>query len=467
MAAAFGRRLQSSLEPEPHVPAGRSAGGEDDAMAENLVDMLKIALNRTFVGDVAKHLRESGTTIRSALDAAVPALVAELLQQSGTPTGAADIQRRVNDPQIDIGLTGNIGSWLDDGPRMAGLLSQGSSLVSWLFGNRTGHVAEAVGLASGMKISSASTLLALATPAVFALLKSYLSQNRIDAGGLTSLLAGQRDNLRTQLDDGVSRALGSASPAALLGGLAASVSGSAATAVARVADTGRNVPRGAGQTANAAYAAAGDVPAEAPARPIVRRPWLWGTLAGVAAVLIFFFSYWTAPVEQAVQTSRTARSAQNLATSVSRVVKALDLPGGVKLDVTAGGFVDTLTTFLNSKDVTLNRSFTFDELQFDPGSARLSPISKPQLEQLAAVLKAYRTVLISVAGHTDNAGDPSANLRLSAQRAAAVKQALVGQGVAPARVTDEGFGSERPIASNDTENGRAKNRRVELVVVKR
>jgi outer membrane protein OmpA-like peptidoglycan-associated protein len=48
-----------------------------------------------------------------------------------------------------------------------------------------------------------------------------------------------------------------------------------------------------------------------------------------------------------------------------------------------------------------------------------------------------------------------------------VKQALVGQGVAAARVTDEGFGSERPIASNDTENGRAKNRRVELVVVKR
>ena len=430
-------------------------------MAENLVDMLKIALNRTFVGDVAKHLRESGTTIRSALDAAVPALVAELLQQSGTPAGAAAIQRRVNDPQIDIGLTGNIGGWLDDGLRMAGLLSQGSSLVSWLFGNRTGHVAEAVGLASGMKISSASTLLALATPAVFALLKRYLSQNRIDAGGLTSLLAGQRDNLQTQLDDGVSRALGSASPAALLAGLAASVSGSAATAVARAADT---EPR---QTTNAAYPAAGDVPAEAPVRPIVRRPWLWGTLAAVAAVLIFFFSYWTVPVEPPARTSRTARSALNLATSVSRVVKALDLPDGMKLDVTAGGFVDTLTTFLKSKDVTLNRSFTFDELQFDPGSARLSPVSKPQLEQLAAVLKAYRTVLISVAGHTDNSGDPSANLRLSAQRAAAVKEALVGQGVAAARVTDEGFGSERPIASNDTEDGRTKNRRVELVVVKR
>jgi outer membrane protein OmpA-like peptidoglycan-associated protein len=206
---------------------------------------------------------------------------------------------------------------------------------------------------------------------------------------------------------------------------------------------------------------AGDVPTAAPARPAARRSWLWGTLAALAAALIFFFSYRTAPVEH------TARTAQNLASSVTRAVKALDLPGGMKIDVTAGGFVDTLTTFLNSRDVTLNRSFTFDELEFDPGSARLSPVSHAQLQQLAAVLKAYRTVLISVAGHTDNIGSASANLRLSAQRAAAVKQALVGQGVAATRVADEGFGSERPITTNDTEDGRAKNRRVELVVLKR
>jgi outer membrane protein OmpA-like peptidoglycan-associated protein len=344
---------------------------------------------------------------------------------------------------------------------MAGLLSQGSSLVSWLFGTRTGNVAEAIASASGMAMSSASTLLALATPAVFALLKRYLSQNRLDAGGLAGLLAGQRDNLRTQLDDGVSRALGAGSPAALLAGLAAGVTGSAPAVAGRTADAARGVGRGARQTATAAVAVADDVSAEAPAPPAARRSWLWGTLAALAAALIFFFSYWTAPVEH------TARTAQHFASSVTRAVKALDLPGGMKIDVTAGGFVDTLTTFLNSKDVTLNRSFTFDELQFDPGSARLSPVSHAQLEQLAAVLKAYRTVLISVAGHTDNTGDASTNLRLSAQRAAAVKQALVGQGVAATRVSDEGFGSERPIATNDTEDGRARNRRVELVVLKR
>ncbi|HEY1334136.1 MAG TPA: DUF937 domain-containing protein, partial [Myxococcaceae bacterium] len=206
-------------------------------MAENLVDMLQIALSRTFAGDVAKHLGESGTTTRSALGAAVPALLAGLLQHGATPAGAAELQRRVTDPQIDIGLTGNVGSWLADGPKMAGLLSQGSGLLSWLFGSRTGAVAEAVGSASGMTIASASTLLSLAAPAVFALLKRYLSQNRLDAGGLSGLLAGQRDNLRGQMDERVGRALGVATPAALLASFASGMTERAAVGAARVTAT--------------------------------------------------------------------------------------------------------------------------------------------------------------------------------------------------------------------------------------
>jgi outer membrane protein OmpA-like peptidoglycan-associated protein len=82
------------------------------------------------------------------------------------------------------------------------------------------------------------------------------------------------------------------------------------------------------------------------------------------------------------------------------------------------------------------------------------------------MLKAYPNVAVNVAGHTDNTGDPTANKRLSAERAAAVKQTLVTMGVAGARITDEGLGPDKPIASNDTEEGRAKNRRVELLVTK-
>jgi outer membrane protein OmpA-like peptidoglycan-associated protein len=147
-------------------------------------------------------------------------------------------------------------------------------------------------------------------------------------------------------------------------------------------------------------------------------------------------------------------------------MKALELPGGAKIQVSAGGFVDSLNAFLSSSGAGAPGTFTFDDLHFETGSATLSKASDTQLAQLAAVLKAYPKATISVRGHTDNTGDSGANKKLSADRAAAVKQALVERGVSAAQVESEGHGSEQPIASNDSEAGRARNRRVELIVVK-
>ena len=73
------------------------------------------------------------------------------------------------------------------------------------------------------------------------------------------------------------------------------------------------------------------------------------------------------------------------------------------------------------------------------------------------------TLRVEVAGHTDNAGSPEANQRLSQERAQAVMAALVGRGIKADRLTAKGYGQTTPIADNRTEEGRAKNRRVELV----
>ena len=109
-------------------------------MAEDLVDMLQATLNTTFAAGVAKHLGEPEATTRSAVYAAVPALVTGLLRQASTPSGAPELERLVTDPAIDADLTSDIAAWLDDGPKTASLLSQGSALLSWLFGGRTGSV---------------------------------------------------------------------------------------------------------------------------------------------------------------------------------------------------------------------------------------------------------------------------------------------------------------------------------------
>lgn len=103
-------------------------------------------------------------------------------------------------------------------------------------------------------------------------------------------------------------------------------------------------------------------------------------------------------------------------------------------------------------------------IYFDTGKSEVKPESEPALEQIAALLARDPDLRLHVVGHTDNVGDVAMNMDLSRRRAVAVVQALVAKrGVAQGRMRPDGVGPLAPVASNDTEAGRAKNRRVELV----
>ena len=101
---------------------------------------------------------------------------------------------------------------------------------------------------------------------------------------------------------------------------------------------------------------------------------------------------------------------------------------------------------------------------FDAGKADVKPESAPALQEVAKLLKQNPTLKVYVVGHTDNVGALAANIDLSKRRAAAVVQALTTQfGIPAARLQPYGDGPYAPIASNETEDGRTLNRRVELV----
>ena len=101
---------------------------------------------------------------------------------------------------------------------------------------------------------------------------------------------------------------------------------------------------------------------------------------------------------------------------------------------------------------------------FATGKADLQPESRPVLKEIAETLKQHEDLKVLIEGHTDNVGKADANLALSDARAAAVKAALVSQfGIAADRVTTKGFGDTRPTVPNATPEGRAQNRRVEVV----
>jgi OmpA-OmpF porin, OOP family len=102
-------------------------------------------------------------------------------------------------------------------------------------------------------------------------------------------------------------------------------------------------------------------------------------------------------------------------------------------------------------------------INFDTGRATILPESAGILDQVAAALERSSGLKLEVAGHTDNVGTPEANHKLSEDRSKAVVAALVARGIAEARLTAKGYGQSAPVADNRTEEGRAKNRRVELV----
>lgn len=101
-------------------------------------------------------------------------------------------------------------------------------------------------------------------------------------------------------------------------------------------------------------------------------------------------------------------------------------------------------------------------LNFDTGSATLKSDSRGQLDQVAQMLASAPDLNLEVAGHTDDVGTPESNLKLSVERARSVVAELTLRGVAASRLTPKGYGQSISVADNRTEEGRAKNRRVEL-----
>ncbi|HXY47828.1 MAG TPA: OmpA family protein [Terriglobales bacterium] len=167
------------------------------------------------------------------------------------------------------------------------------------------------------------------------------------------------------------------------------------------------------------------------------RRWLWPLLAVIALLLLF----WLWPRSKSVSFN------------IEDQIKMASDKAMAALSALKRGFApQDLTSALN-----------LEIINFDTGSAQIPEYSKPFLNKAAEVIKTGpQAMVIEIDGHTDNTGDAAANLALSQQRAEAVLGYLVQQGVPASQLTAKGFGDTRPVVSNDTEEGRFRNRRIEF-----
>ncbi len=126
----------------------------------------------------------------------------------------------------------------------------------------------------------------------------------------------------------------------------------------------------------------------------------------------------------------------------------------------------TNTIRFDDKELAIGESINLKNILFDQGKAEIKATSKPELDKVVALLKANPTAEIELSGHTSSEGEASYNRSLSYKRVKACKDYIVEHGIDSGRIIAVGYGPDRPVAPNDTETNMAKNRRVEMRLVK-
>ena len=198
-------------------------------------------------------------------------------------------------------------------------------------------------------------------------------------------------------------------------------------------------------------------------------PWLLGVL--LLAILLGFWWYHshqpkvaTAPVPAPAVTSPATITSSN-GVNLGGLVD-VTLPDGTVIHIPELGVESKFLAFIKDPTKTPDKTtwFDFDRLLFDTGSATLQPQSQDQLNNIAAILKAYPAVHLTIGGYTDNTGDAAQNLKLSQDRANSVVQQLVTMGIGADRLVAKGYGEDHPVGDNSTADGRAANRRISMLV---
>ncbi len=158
----------------------------------------------------------------------------------------------------------------------------------------------------------------------------------------------------------------------------------------------------------------------------------------------------------------TAEEGKAASSSNEEVAPVYSLPDGTKIKLSANGFEGELQQLFQNG--ILNKPLTYDQVYFDTGSAKINDKSNRQIMVTAALMHAYPKINILLRGHTDNRGSATDNFQLSLARANSMGLALGALGIDTERIRVLGMGDSFPVASNNTEEGRKKNRRIEILL---
>ena len=402
-------------------------------MATSILDGVLALVTPEMKQALASRLGESPMAIQSGLGTAAAATLGGLVSKAGDSNFLNQIIGLVggSSGQNILGGLSNLGSSGPSGS-MSDIVGR---FLPMVFGGQQNQVTSLMSQRAGVSSSTASSLLETAVPLILGFLAKVHASGSLTSSSLSSMLSAEGPNLQKFLPTGF-------------------------------LDNFSSAAAGVGSRTMAAEHAM-----EERAKGM---NWM-AILAILIALLVVWFVYRalegpkvdTKPVADAASSAiNTAGNAANSGWAALGSFFKTKLPDGTELNIPQYGVENKLILFLqdSSKPVDQDTWFDFDRLLFDTGSATLQPASNEQLRNVAAILKAYPNAKINIGGYTDNTGDKAANLKLSQDRASNVMAELVTLGVASDRLEAQGYGEDHPVADNNTEEGRQKNRRISLRV---
>lgn len=402
----------------------------------DLLGLVKEQLTSTIVSKISSFLGESTENTNSALTSALPAILGGVMQKASTTQGASDLLNTIRTGGYDGSVLSNLGGLLDDVKSTSTLASLGSGLLGNLFGDKLGALSSVIANVSGIKTGSASSLLGLAAPILMNVLGKQVTSQGISTSGLASLLMSQKDAVKAGLPAGIGSILNVSALGDFLGSPKATV-----TNTFDAADDNK--------------------------KPNSWLPWLL-----LGGLLLGALYYWNScrNTEESTVAQTTTEAVATVDSAAIQVVSSLKktLSTGVELNFGEKSIENELIGFIEDKSKPVDKTtwFNFRDLRFETGSAVIDSTSMQEVRNIAEILKAY-PIDLKIGGYTDNVGKEAANQKLSADRATSVVNALVAMGIDAKRLSPEGYGSQFPVASNDTEEDRAQNRRIAVRVTKK
>jgi OmpA-OmpF porin, OOP family len=470
-------------------------------MSNNLLELLNAHLTEDVVSKIANFIGEPPKNTGSALGSALPSLLSGLIHKSSDSQGASILYNLLTQNH-DSSLLSNLGAELLGGDVTAKLANAGGGLLNSIFGNKSEGIANVVANASGISKGASTSLLGLLMPIVFAVIgKTLKSQQITTPSGLVSLLGEQDGFLKNLIPGGLAGILGTGAAAAV----ASTYSSSESTASHIVGlDKRKAEPASVVTESRAEPYVASSVKERKivpPPLPVTDDddagifgkllPWLilgsivalgWGiwknlqkTVDAPPPVASSVPSTDTAstpvatpePVVEATAPPPVEATPPPVVTSAAGFEQKLS--SGFELKAPADSMESKLLTYINDASSVIDKDkwFTMDGITFDTSKATLRPESSVQMTNITEILKAFPKVKIKIGGYTDNTGNAKSNVKLSANRANTVTSTLIKAGIDKSRLEAEGYGSEHPVASNDTAEGRQQNRRIDVRVTEK